>query len=101
MVIAEVSVVPLGTGEPGLSRFVAECVRVLRERGVRHALTPMGTVIEGTLDEVLDAVRLLHQVPFALGALRVSTRVTLDERRDREATAGEKIASVRARLGEG
>jgi uncharacterized protein (TIGR00106 family) len=98
MVIAEVSVVPIGTGEPGISRFVAECQRALEKSGVRHTLTPMGTVIEGTLDEVFEAVRTLHQLPFFLGALRVSTHVTLDERRDREATAEGKLEAVRRRL---
>ncbi len=98
MVIAEISVVPLGTGSPSLSRYVAECVEVLQETGVRYTLTPMGTILEGTLEEVLEVVRLLHRVPFNKGVERVSTRIVIDERRDKDATAEDKVKSVQRRL---
>jgi uncharacterized protein (TIGR00106 family) len=98
MVIAEISVVPLGTGSPSLSRYVAECVEVLEETGIRYTLTPMGTILEGSLEEVLEVVRLLHRVPFNKGVKRVSTRVVIDERRDKDATAADKVESVRKRL---
>ena len=98
MVIAEISVVPLGTGSPSLSRYVAECVEVLEETGIRYTLTAMGTILEGSLEEVLEVVRLLHRVPFNKGVERVSTRVVIDERRDKDATAEGKIRSVEERL---
>lgn len=98
MVIAEVTVVPIGTGSPSLSGYVAQCVKALEGTGIRFTLTPMGTVLEGALEEVLDAVRILHRVPFNAGAQRVSTRLVLDERRDREATAAGKLTSVEEKL---
>jgi uncharacterized protein (TIGR00106 family) len=100
MVIAEITVVPLGTGNPSLSRFVAEAVEALNDSGIRFTLTPMGTVLEGTLEEVLEAVRMLHRLPFNKGVGRVSTRVVIDERRDKDATAAGKIESVEKRLKE-
>ncbi|MDT8394834.1 MAG: MTH1187 family thiamine-binding protein [bacterium] len=98
MVIAEISVVPLGTGTPSLSRYVAGCVEVLQETGIRYTLTPMGTILEGTLEEVLEVVRLLHRVPFNKGVERVSTRLVIDERRDKDASAADKVRSVESRL---
>ena len=98
MVIAEISVVPIGTGSPGISSYVAECLKALDGAGIPYTLTPMGTVLEGTLEEVLEAVRLLHRVPLNQGAVRVLTRVVLDERRDRDATAEGKVQSVKSRL---
>jgi len=100
MVIAEITVVPLGTGSPSLSRFVAEAVKALEGSGIRYTLTPMGTVLEGSLEEVLEVVRMLHRLPFNKGADRVSTRLVIDERRDKEATAEGKIKSVEERLKE-
>jgi uncharacterized protein YqgV (UPF0045/DUF77 family) len=41
MVIASLTVTPVGTETPSLSRYVAECARVLDESGVKHTLTPM------------------------------------------------------------
>ena len=98
MVIAEITVVPLGTGTPSLSRYVAEAVKALEDMGIRYTLTPMSTVLEGTLEEVLEAVRMIHRLPFNKGAGRVSTRVVIDERRDKDASAAGKIKSVEERL---
>lgn len=101
MVIAEITVVPLGTGTPSLSRYVAEAVKALEDMGIRYTLTPMSTVLEGTLEEVLEAVRMIHRLPFNKGAGRVSTRVVIDERRDKDASAAGKIKSVENRLKKG
>jgi len=101
-VMAEVSVVPLGTSSPSLSAYVAEVERVARSmEGVRSCLTPMATVLEGRLDDVLAAVKAMHLECFRHGALRVSTRLVLDQRVDRLASMEGKIASVEQRLEEG
>lgn len=43
MAIAEVSIVPVGTGSTSISRYVAEAVRVLQgEEVVKHHTTGMG-----------------------------------------------------------
>jgi uncharacterized protein (TIGR00106 family) len=98
MVIAEVTVTPLGTGSPSLSKYVAACARVLDESGVNHTLTPMGSVIEGTLDQILEVIRKVHSAPFTQGALRVSTRIVIDERRDKDVTGKDKVESVQRKL---
>lgn len=99
MVIAEVSVVPLGTGSTSLSPYVAACHRVLSAQSrVIYQLTPMGTVLEGALEDILDLVRKMHEVPFGEGALRVSTTLKIDDRRDREASMDAKVRSVSDKL---
>ena len=100
MVTASFTVTPIGTETPSLSRYVAECVRVLDESGVKHILTPMGSVLEGPLDEILRVVREVHEIPFSQGVLRVSTRLTIDDRRDKELTAQGKLDAVKRRLKE-
>jgi uncharacterized protein (TIGR00106 family) len=57
-------------------------------------------VLEGDLDEVLRAVRAVHEVPFQAGALRVSTTVKIDERRDKELSMDGKVRAVREKLAE-
>ena len=98
MVIASLTVTPIGTETPSLSRYVAECARVLDESGIKHTLTPMGSVLEGPLEEILEVVRKVHEIPFSEGVLRVSTRLTIDDRRDKKATAQGKVDSVEKRL---
>ncbi|KXS40025.1 MULTISPECIES: MTH1187 family thiamine-binding protein [unclassified Candidatus Frackibacter] len=99
MAIVEVTVVPLGTGDTSLSRYVAECQKVLRnEDAIEYQLTPMGTIIEGELDVIFEVIKKLHEVPFQNGAMRVSTSIKIDDRRDKEASMGQKLASVDHKL---
>ncbi len=42
----------LGTATPGVSAYVAACVEVVAASGLVYQLTPMGTVIEGDIDEI-------------------------------------------------
>ena len=94
-VVAEVSIVPVGTGDTGISRYVAACIEVLESRkDVSYRLTPMGTVIEGSLDNVLEVIRQMHEVPFGKGALRVVTSLKIDDRRDKPSTMAGKVESV-------
>lgn len=99
MAVVGVSIVPIGTGEPSVSRYVAGCERVLdKYKDLKHKLTPMATVIEGDLSRILEAIKEMHQVPFKMGAKRVSTRITIDERIDKKLTMEGKIEAVEKRL---
>ncbi len=98
MAIVQFSVVPLGTASTSLSPYVARIHRLLQHSGVKHHLTPMGTVLEGPLEELLEIIRRCHEVPFDQGAQRVMTLINIDDRRDKEATAQGKLDSVRAKL---
>jgi uncharacterized protein (TIGR00106 family) len=98
MAVVEISVTPLGTATPGVSAFVAGCLKVVEDSGLKFQLTPMGTVIEGGLDDIFRVVRLMHETPFHAGAVRVSTLIKIDDRRDRaEHTMAGKLMSVESK----
>ena len=98
-VIVEVTVVPLGTGSTSLSSYVADVERVLRKHTeVKTLLTPMSSILEGNLDDIFAIIREIHEVPFASGARRVSTRISIDDRRDKTASMGAKLESVESKL---
>ncbi|MFA5065097.1 MAG: MTH1187 family thiamine-binding protein [Dehalococcoidia bacterium] len=95
-VVAEISVVPLGTGSASVSQYVAGCMDVLiGNSGVKHRLTPMGTILEGPLDQVLKITRAMHEVPFKKGALRVVTTLKIDDRCDIKLTMKGKVDRVK------
>ena len=95
-VVAEISVVPLGTGSASVSEYVAGCMDVLIGNGnIKHRLTPMGTILEGPLDQVLKVTRAMHEVPFKKGALRVVTTLKIDDRCDRKLTMQGKVNRVK------
>jgi uncharacterized protein (TIGR00106 family) len=97
-VIAEVVIVPHGTGSTSLSPYVAEVEKILRSYDLKVMLTPMGTILEGELDTVLKAVRAAHEAPFKAGALRVGTTIRIDDRRDKNASMEQKVKSVEEKL---
>ncbi|ABO51017.1 protein of unknown function DUF77 [Desulforamulus reducens MI-1] len=97
--IVEVTVIPLGTGGTSLSSFVAGCVRVLQQANdIKYQLTPMGTIIEGELTEIIKLVSQMHEQPFMAGASRVNTIIRIDDRRDKKGTMKGKVSSVEAKL---
>ncbi len=98
MAVVFLSITPLGTGTPSVSSYVAGVEKILRGTALTHQLTAMGTIIEGDLDEILAVVRRMHEHPFTQGAVRVSTFLKIDDRRDRPHTIAGKMASVEAKL---
>jgi uncharacterized protein (TIGR00106 family) len=102
MAIIEVSVVPLGTATPSVSRYVAQAEKVLRgAKGVNYELTAMGTIVEGDLDNLLDLVKMMHRSVLDLPEImRVVTTVKIDERQDKSASIAGKVAAVKKELAE-
>ncbi len=99
MALLEITVVPLGIEGTSVSKYVAACHKVLeKEEGVKYQLTPMSTVIEGDIDKLFEVAKKLHHVPFKEGAMRVSTSMKIDDRRDKESTIEGKITSVKSKL---
>lgn len=101
-VMAEISVIPLGTGTPSVGEQVAAALRALEAfPAVEHELTAMGTTLVGDRGTVLAACEAMHAAVLAAGAGRCYTIIKLDERTDKAMDGREKVASVRRRMGEG
>jgi len=99
MAVVEISVTPLGTETPSVSRYVAGCVDIARRSGLKVQLTPMGTILEGDMLDIWPVLTLMQQHPFSCGATRVSTLIKIDDRRDGfQHTLEGKVASVEEKL---
>jgi uncharacterized protein (TIGR00106 family) len=97
MAVVQVSVVPVGTASASISRHVAHCIDVLEATGLTYRLTPMGTVIEGDLREVLDAIASMHEQTFGGNVVRVLTTIIVDDRKDKALTMDGKLSAVKER----
>jgi uncharacterized protein (TIGR00106 family) len=99
MAMLEISVVPVGTSSPSVGHFVAGAIKTLKNaRGVKYELAPMGTVIEGDLDVLLDCAKKMHRAAFGEGVKRVVTTIKIDDRSDKPLTMAGKISSVWQKL---
>jgi uncharacterized protein (TIGR00106 family) len=96
-VIVNLTLVPVGTGV-SLSRYIAECEKVLSAAGLKTALHANGTNIEGEWDDVFAAIRQCHEAVHRLGAPRIFSSLQAGTRVDRAQTMEEKMESVQNKL---
>ncbi len=98
-VIAEITIVPLGTATTSLSHYVASCLDTVKQaQDISYQLTAMGTIIQGPLERILKLTQKMHEVPFAMGAKRVVTTINIDDRRDKPTTIEGKVNAVLSQI---
>jgi uncharacterized protein (TIGR00106 family) len=94
--MAEISVIPIGTGGPSVGKLVADALKALDAHpNVRYELGAMGTTLTGELNDVLLACGAMSSAVLSAGTPRCYTIIKLDQRSDKSATVEEKVASVR------
>jgi uncharacterized protein (TIGR00106 family) len=99
MVLVKISIVPIGTANTSLSKYIAHAVKVLERSNLSYDVNPMGTVIEGELNQVMDVCREMHESLFNMPEIkRVLTTIKIDDRRDKESTMETKVKSVEEHL---
>ncbi len=95
--IVEISVVPIGVGE-SLSEFIAEVVKVIKESGVKHELTAMGTILEvENFSELSELLEKINERLFNAGSPRNYYVVKIDARK-RGGKMEDKVRSVIEKL---
>jgi len=96
MVLLEFSMSPLGKGE-SVGKYVARSVDIIDKSGVEYRLNPMGTVLEGEWDDVMDVVRRCY-LRMRKDCNRISCTVKIDYRKGHHGRLTAKTASVEKRL---
>ena len=84
MIVAEVSIEPIGTGKASYSDIVAESVKALeRQKDIKYEIGAMSTVLQGDRNAILRVVQEMEEACFKTGAKRCVTNLRIDERRDK------------------
>ncbi len=96
--LAELSVFPLDKGVEGLSRYVAESIRIIEESGLDYEVHALGTLIEGPTDKVFEVISKCHE-NMVLHSDRVVTYVKIDDRKGARGRIKGKVRSVEEKLG--
>jgi uncharacterized protein (TIGR00106 family) len=96
MVLLEFSMSPLGKGE-SVGKYVTRSVDIIDKSGVEYRLNPMGTVLEGEWDDVMDVVRRCF-LRMRQDCNRISCTVKIDYRKGHRGRLTAKTASVERRL---
>lgn len=94
-VMAAVSVSPVGEGV-SVRRFVRAALRALENfPDLEWEVGPMFTTLVGDKKRVLEAIVAMQEAVFREGAVRVSTVVKMDERRDKPISIRGKLQGLR------
>lgn len=97
MVLLEFAMNPPDRGD-GLSAYVARILDVIDKSGVPYQLTPMGTILEGSFDEVMrvvaDCFRALEP-----DCPRIGMNLKMDYRAGTQSRLKSKIDSVERHVG--
>jgi len=95
-VMVEFSVVPVGKGT-SLSPVVARVLQIVAKSGVRYKANPMGTVLEGSWEEVMGVIKKCHDEVMK-DAERALTSINIDDRKGKDARIEKKLESVEQKL---
>ena len=96
MVLLEFSMSPLGKGE-SVGQYVSRSLEIIDASGVDYRLNPMGTVLEGSWDDVFRVVRACYE-RMRKDCNRVSCVIKVDYRKGQKGRLTSKTASVEKRL---
>jgi uncharacterized protein (TIGR00106 family) len=88
--LADIQVIPIGHGV-SVRDTVKRAHDLLADSGLKVTLHAFGTNVEGDLEEVLTAIRRLHETLHADGVRRLATSVKLGTRTDKEPTLSAKL----------
>jgi uncharacterized protein (TIGR00106 family) len=95
MIIAQLSIAPLGKGT-SVSNYVKIVIETLKKEQVKFQTNAMATVIEiQDLATLFHVVQKAHLAVAAAGAERIITELKIDDRRDKEATMKSKVNSLK------
>ncbi|KAJ6624499.1 YkoF-like protein [Mycena sp. CBHHK59/15] len=76
--VADFCLIPIGTADPSVAEYIAECQRILEKSGLKYKRTS-----EGPWAAVSQAIHDCHAAVHAQGAPRVATDIRIGTRVDR------------------
>ncbi|BCB96992.1 hypothetical protein JZK55_19140 [Dissulfurispira thermophila] len=95
--LAEFSIIPIGVGS-SIGDQLAIALKIVDESGMPYKVNPMGTVVEGEWDNIMNLIKQCRDEVMKKGD-RVIISITIDDRKGKQNRIEEKVASVEKRIG--
>lgn len=96
MVLAEFSMYPTDKGE-SVSHYVAQIIDYIDNSGITYKLTPMGTILEGSWDEVFGVIGECFKI-LEPQSNRITTIIKVDYRKGTASRMASKVEKVKSIL---
>jgi uncharacterized protein (TIGR00106 family) len=91
------SVIPIGSSI-SMGDKIAEILKIVDTSGLPYKINPMGTVVEGEWDEIMQLIKKCHKKVMKSGE-RTITSISIDDRKGKARRIHEKVKSVERRIG--
>jgi len=96
MIVADFSIVPMGTGTSA-SRYIRAVYEMLEEMGARYMPGPMSTALEtDNLTQLFEIIEHANEMLAGMGVGRMITTVRIDYRLDKDISMDSKLRATRA-----
>lgn len=96
MVLLEFAMFPTDKGE-SVSKYVSQVIDTIDKSGITYKLTPMGTILEGTWEEVMAVVNACFKV-LEPQANRIYSSLKVDYRAGEESRMTSKTDKIKSIL---
>lgn len=96
MVLAEFSMFPTDKGE-SVSAYVSQLIDYIDKSGINYKLTPMGTILEGSWDEVMNVITNCFKI-LEPQASRIYSTIKIDYRKGDQSRMLSKISKIETLL---
>lgn len=93
MVLVEFAMFPTDKGE-SVSKYVSQVIDHIDKSGLNYKLTPMGTILEGTWDEVFKVIGECFKI-LESQSNRIYSVIKVDYRRGTESRMQSKVEKVK------
>jgi len=91
------SIIPIGSSS-SMGDKIAEILKIVDSSGLPYKINPMGTVVEGEWDEIMQLIKKCHKQAMRSGERTVTT-ISIDDRKGETSRIDEKVKSVERRIG--
>ena len=95
--LVEFSIIPIGAGS-SIGEQLARVLKIVDASGLPYKVNPMGTVIEGSWNEIIKLIKKCHDTVMKSGD-RVYTTISIDDRKGKPNRIEEKVKSIEKRIG--
>ncbi|MEK7822645.1 MAG: MTH1187 family thiamine-binding protein [Nitrospirota bacterium] len=95
--LIEFSIIPIGAGS-SIGDQLARVLKIVDASGLPYKINPMGTVIEGSWNEIIKLIKKCHDTVMKSGD-RVYTTISIDDRKGKPNRIEEKVKSIEKRIG--
>lgn len=99
--LADVCIIPIGTGSASVSNEVAAVTKLARLSHLSCTLHSAGTTIEGPWTEVMELIGRFHETLHNSGVVRVQSDIRVGTRTDKLQSPQDKIDKVEQKLKSG